>query len=293
MKHWKKWPIHKLDFNDFPDHLKKIKNCPKILYIRGNYDNEIFNKSLAVVGSRNMSRYGRDVISEFIPNLVFNKVCIISGFMYGVDSEAHKYTLNNNGVTVAVLGGGLNCLFPSENDSLYTEILEKGGLVISEYPADFKPTLWSFPQRNRIVSGLSSLGVLLIEAGLKSGSLITARIANEQKRKVYAVPGSIKSKTSEGCNYLIKNNQAKLVVNADEILEIPIMDYKQENIFMAGLNEPEILIVNLLNSDGLTIDEISLELKVPIHEISTLISMMSLKGIVEEEAGKIYLSKSL
>jgi len=171
-----------------------------------------------------MSRYGQEVVAKFMPDLVANKITIISGFMYGVDTESHQKCLEFGGRTVAVLGGGLNILVPPENDDLYSQILNNGGLVISEYKNNFQPTLWSFPQRNRIVAGLSTLGVLVVEAGIKSGSLITARMGREQGKKIYVIPGQITSSTAEGTNYLIKNDLGEMVTLADDISKNKIIN---------------------------------------------------------------------
>ena len=143
MKDWREWEIKTIKFEDenFPEGLKIIKNRPRRLYYRGEWDSGLFDRSLAVVGSRRITRYGREVLERFIPDLVAQKITIISGFMYGADSLAHQLTVENGGKTVAVLGGGLEVLTPSENDRLYTQIVNTGGLVISEYEADFKPTL--------------------------------------------------------------------------------------------------------------------------------------------------------
>ncbi|HBP51292.1 MAG: hypothetical protein US68_C0013G0007 [Candidatus Shapirobacteria bacterium GW2011_GWE1_38_10] len=230
MDSWKKWEIKTIDKKDFPKQLREIKNCPKRLFYRGNWDNKIFEKSLAMVGSRRMSRYGQEVVAKFMPKLVANKITIISGFMYGVDTESHQKCLEFEGKTVAVLGGGLDVLTPAENGNLYNEILEKGGLVVSEYEIDFQPTRWSFPQRNRIVSGLSTLGVLVVEAELKSGSLITARFGREQNKKIYAVPGQVTSATAQGTDYLIKNNLGQITVSADDITKNKLINL-QEKLF--------------------------------------------------------------
>jgi DNA processing protein len=230
MIEWKKWDIKTIEKKDFPEHLREIRNCPKRLFYRGNWDNKIFSKSLAMVGSRKMSQYGQEVVAKFMPELVANKITIISGFMYGIDTESHQKCLEFGGKTVAVLGGGLNVLTPPENCNLYNEILEKGGLVISEYETDFQPTRWSFPQRNRIVSGLSSLGVLVVEAELKSGSLITAKFGREQNKKIYVIPGQVTSSTAQGTNYLIKNNLGQIVVSADDITNNKLFNL-QRNLF--------------------------------------------------------------
>lgn len=286
MNKWKKWPIKIIKKKDFPRQLKEIKNCPEKLFYRGNWDKNIFNKSLAVVGSRRMSRYGKEVIARFMPELIANKISIISGFMYGVDTESHSKCLEFGGKTVAVLGGGLDVLTPPENDNLYSQILEMKGLVISEYEANFQPTLWSFPQRNRIVAGLSSTGVLVIEAGIKSGSLITARMGREQGKNIFSVPGQINNSIAEGTNYLIKNNLAKMTLSVEEI--IGNNKLVQENLF-ESIDPLENEIIKLLKIESLSIDDLSKKLNKSVIETGIKIGMMSLQNIIFEENGKIYL----
>lgn len=289
MNNWKKWQIKIVEKKDFPKQLKAIKNSPEKLFYRGNWDNKIFEKSLAIVGSRRMSHYGKEVINKFMPELTTNKITIISGFMYGVDTEAHQKCLEFGGITVAVLGGGLDILAPPENGDLYTAILENGGLVISEYEPNFQPTLWSFPQRNRIVAGLSTLGVLVVEAGMKSGSLITARMGREQGKKVYVIPGQINNSVAEGCNYLIKNNLGQITTLASDITENKVINL-QENLF-ESLDPLENEIIKLLKIEALSIDELCLKLGNSVVEMNTKITLMSLNSLVFEENGKIYLKK--
>lgn len=289
MLSWKSWPIKIIEKKDFPKQLQTIKNSPEKLFYRGNWDNKIFEKSLAVVGSRRMSRYGKEVIAKFIPELVMAKVNIISGFMYGVDTEAHQKCLEFGGKTIAVLGGGLNILAPPENGGLYTEILESGGVVISEYEPEFQPTLWSFPQRNRIVAGLSTLGILVVEAGIKSGSLITARLGREQGKDIFVIPGQINNSITEGCNYLIKNNQGKICTEASDILGIKTK-ISQEELFESN-DQMENKILEILKIEPLTIDELCLKLHNSAMEVNSKISLMSLNNLVTEDNGKIYLIK--
>jgi len=289
MKKWRDWPIKIIKKIDFPKQLKAIKNCPEKLYYRGNWDNKIFEKSLAIVGSRRMSRYGQEVVTKFMPELVANKITVISGFMYGVDSESHRKCVELGGKTVAVLGGGLDVLTPSENGNLYGDILDRGGLVISEYEANFQPTLWSFPLRNRIVAGLTTLGVLVIEAGMKSGSLITARIGREQGKKVYVIPGQITSPIAEGTNYLIKNNLGQIITEIGDITNNKIINL-QETLF-EGTDKLENKIIQLLKIEPLSIDELCLKLDNNIVELNTKITLMSLSNLVFEENGKVYLKK--
>lgn len=289
MKNWNKYPIKIIEKKDFPIQLKEIKKCPEKLFYRGNWDNNIFNKSLAVVGSRRMSRYGREIVAKFVPEFVANGITIISGFMYGVDTESHKKALEFGGKTVAVLGGGLDILVPAENGNLYSEILEKGGLMISEYVCDFKPTVWSFPQRNRIVSGLSSMGILIIEAGMKSGSLVTARIGREQGKKIFAVPGQITSSTADGTNYLIKNNFAEMIVSASDISDNKIINF--QDVLFESTDPLEDSIIQILKVEALSIDELCKELKTNIVELNTKITIMSLNNLLIEENGKVYLKR--
>ncbi len=292
MNEWKKWPIKEILKKDFPKGLKKISDAPEKLYYRGNWNEEIFEKTLAVVGSRSISRYGREIVSKFMPELVAQKITIVSGFMYGVDSEAHKNCLSLGGKTVAVLGNGLDELYPPENDRLYSEILEKDGLIISEYESDFKATLWSFPQRNRIVSALSTIGVLIVEAGLKSGSLITAKLALKQKRNIFAIPGQIGMKTAEGTNWLIQSGGAKMATSVGDILGNFNHCPNQQNLFKdySDLSELEKQIISILEIEEVTIDELCLKIKCSISEISTTISMMLMRDLIVQENDKIYLS---
>jgi DNA processing protein len=292
MFEWKKWPIKIIEEKDFPEYLKEIGKCPEKLYYRGEWNENLFKKVVAIVGSRQITRYGREIVDKIMPEIVSRKATVISGFMYGVDTEAHKKCLEYGGKTVAVLGGGLDEPCPSENDKLYTEILEKGGVVISEYEADFKATNWSFPQRNRIVSGLANVAAVVVEAGIKSGSLITAKLGLEQKRKVLAVPGPINSKTSEGTNWLIKTGSAKILTEPIDIFVDKISMPSQENLFKdySNLNDLERIIIDLLENEAMSSDEICQITRRNITEISTTLSMMLMKDLLTEEDGKFYIS---
>lgn len=289
MNEWKKWQIKTINKVDFPKQLKMIRNCPDKLYYRGSWDNKIFENSLAIVGSRRMSRYGKEVITKLMPEITFNKITVISGFMYGVDAESHQKCLEFGGKTVAILGGGLDVLAPSENNDLYTRILEKNGMVVSEYKADFQPTLWSFPQRNRIVSGLSTMGILVIEAGIKSGSLITARLGREQGKNIYVIPGQINNSIAEGCNYLIKNNLGKIVTEAQDIIGHQC-NLNQELLFESS-DPLENKIIQLLKIEPLSIDEICIKNNLEITLVNRKITLMSLNNFIFEENGKVYLKK--
>jgi len=282
---WNQFQINKITSSsgEWPALLNQLKDPPKQLYFRGKWDPALFKKSLAVVGSRQMTNYGQRVLETLIPFLVAEKVTIISGFMYGIDTKAHQECLDCGGKTVAVLGGGLDVLYPPENEKLYEQI-ESKGIIISEYPADQQPQLWTFPQRNRIVAGLSTLGVLVIEAGEKSGSLITAELARKLKKPVFAVPGPITSSTCAGTNRLIKENKAKMVLNAGDIVGAQLIAPE------AGVinHSPTENILQLLSAEPLTIDEIAFKLSLNIVEISQTLTMMAINKSVEEKNGKYY-----
>jgi len=286
------WPIKKISLKNknYPTVLKKIKNPPKILYYRGRFSQKILQKTLAIVGSRKITGYGQKVIDQFIPSLVAEEVTIISGFMYGVDSEAHINCLKYGGKTIAVFGCGLNYIYPPENKKLYLKILESGGLVLSEYRLETKPQLWTFPQRNRIISGLTTLGVLIIEAGEKSGSLITARLAKEQNKPLWAVPGPITSSVSLGTNNLIKNNQAKMALEANNILNKKSFRKSKGLETKPNLNPLEKQIYQLLEREPLTIDEIARKTKQNVIKTGEILTFIVLRGLISEKDGKFSLS---
>lgn len=292
MNEWKKWPVKELLNKDLPKCLQIIRPEIKKIYYRGIWDEDLFKKVLAIVGSRQITQYGRTVIEKLMPELVLRKTTVISGFMYGVDTEAHLKCLDLGGKTIAVLGSGLDEFYPKENDKLYTKILETGGLVISEYENNFKPTKWTFPQRNRIVAGLSNMGILIIEAGIKSGSLITAKLGLEQRKKILAVPGPINSITSEGTNWLIKSGAAKIITESNDIFEDKIQMPEQESLFKdyRHLSESEKNIIDILENEAVTLNEICQRMNKTINVMSPLLSLMLIKDLITEEDGKFYIS---
>lgn len=199
-----KYKVIKIDLNSkyYPEKLKNINGKPKELYCLGNL--ELLNyKSIAVIGSRNYSNYGKRAAMEFSYNLAKENICIVSGMARGIDSFAHEATLKAKGKTIAVLGSGLDVIYPKENIKLYEDIIKNDGLIISEYLLGTPPRKQNFPARNRIISGLSD-GVLVIEARKNSGTNITVDFALEQGKDVYVIPGNIYSNTSDGTNFLIK-----------------------------------------------------------------------------------------
>lgn len=208
-----KYNVIKINLNSrfYPDKLRNINCPPKQLFCLGNLD--LLNcKSVAVIGSRVYSKYGERAAMEFSSNLAKEDICVVSGMARGIDAFAHEAALKDNGKTIAVLGSGLDVIYPKENEGLFENIFKNNGLIISEYPLGTKPSKQNFPARNRIISGLSD-GVLVIEARKNSGTNITVDFALEQGKDVFVIPGNIYSKTSDGTNFLIKEGA------------IPVTDY--------------------------------------------------------------------
>ncbi len=201
---------------NYPDKLKKIYDPPIVLYVKGNKD-ILDEKSMAIVGCRLCTKYGETQAKKLAYNLSLNNINIISGLARGIDSFAHKGCLMSGGKTLAVVGCGLDRVYPNENKELFNQIINKGGAIISEYVVGTKPLARNFPRRNRIISGLSD-GVIVVEAREKSGTLITVDFALEQGKNIYAIPGNIDSPNAYGTNNLIKQG-AKLVTDVGDILE--------------------------------------------------------------------------
>ncbi|MCL4384020.1 DNA-processing protein DprA [Patescibacteria group bacterium] len=284
---WRKWPIKtiKSESSDFPAELRQIKQAPKKMFYRGEWQPKLLERTISIVGSRRMTQYGKNVVEMVMLPLVQKSTTVISGFMYGVDAEAHEQALAMGGQTIAILASGLDYPTPADHDRLYYKILERGGLVMSEYEPNFRATLWSFPQRNRIVSGLATEGVIVVEAGIDSGSLVTARFAREQRKKLWAVPGPITSAVSRGCNELIKNGQAKALLSADDLLG---SCQREKQLEIPGWSKTDMYIFELLEDSPLTIDVLSLKLHKEVAEVNYLVSILELNGMIEESNGVLY-----
>lgn len=278
--------------DEYPENLKKIFDAPVLLYCKGKLDCSD-KHSLSIVGTRNPTEYGKYNCEKFTENLSKLGIPIISGFARGVDSIVHKVCLKNNNLTYAVLGSGVDVVYPSENRKLYNELIENGA-VISEFPIGAQPDKMNFPKRNRIISGIS-LGSLIIESGIKGGSLLTAEFALDQGKEIFAIPGYINSKQSEGTNEIIKKGQAKLVTDIDDIineLEIklkPILkketSAKQEKI-VTGLNPAEMKIFKLLNYEPMHIDKINEETGLSISDCLVNLLSLEFKGLIRQIPGK-------
>lgn len=277
-----------IDSGDYPQNLKNIYDPPPVLYYKGKLPKEDYN-TIAIVGSRYTTSYGRRVAFELSQQLSMNKFVIVSGMARGIDTLAHKGALNADGITIAVLGSGLDIIYPPENTKLAQAITEKGAIV-SEYCPGTEPYGGNFPARNRIISGLSD-GVLVVEAGKRSGSLITCDFALEQGREIFAVPGPITSSLSTGTNNLLKEG-ACLVQDINDILEEfgigDICTSKQQsmnNVF----NDDERAILQQINENGTTIDHIIANIQMPVSKINYILSLLEIKGIIKQLPGKIFI----
>lgn len=275
-----------IEDKNYPALLKKISNPPKIIYVKGELsENDL---CFGVVGTRRFSYYGKEVSSEIAGDLAEAGLTIVSGLAPGIDTFSHLAALNRNGRTIAVLGTGLDekSIYPRSNLKLAREIIEKGGALISEYPAGTRGAHFTFPQRNRIIAGLS-LGILVVEGKIKSGSLITANWAFSQKRKVFAVPGPIYSSNSQGPNYLIKKG-AKLVDSAEDILQELNLSVKNRKKVLKTDNQEEELIFKILSEGALNVDEIIEKTKLPVQLVNKTLISLEIKNKVKNLGGNIY-----
>jgi len=280
--------IKKISVEDklYPAFLKKISNPPKILYLRGNFSEK--DLCFGIVGTRRFSSYGKQIALEIAGDLAETGLTIVSGLAPGIDTFVHEAVLERKKRTVAVLGTGLDekSIYPRSNVKLAKEITEKGGSLISEYPAGTRATRFSFPQRNRIIAGLS-LGILVVEGKMKSGSLITANWAFAQRKKVFAVPGSIYSSTSKGCHYLIKKG-AKLTESADDVLKELNLPIKKRKDDLIGETKEEILILKTLSEGALSIDEIIEKTKLSVQTVNQTLIALEIKNELKNLGGNIY-----
>jgi DNA processing protein len=275
------------DDAEYPERLRQIDNPPPLLYVKGKVRPED-EWAIAMVGTRRATVYGREAARRLAAELARNNLTVVSGLAKGIDSHAHQAALEAGGRTIAVLGCGVDVIYPPENRRLAGEVVASGALV-SEYPLGTQPEASNFPPRNRIISGLS-LGTVVVESHERSGALITADFALEQGRDVFAVPGSIFSKASAGCHALIKQG-AKLVATGQDILEelnLTMVSQHQEVQEILPTNELESTILKILSSEPQHIDEIRRECGLPIATVSATLTMMELKGMTRQVGGMNY-----
>lgn len=268
----------------YPQCLKEVSNPPLKLYYKGNLDLLKDERLIAVVGTRNPSSYGKLCCEYMVKKMTSANITIVSGFAKGIDSIAHKTSLLAGGKTIAVIASGLDIVYPASNLSLYREIEEKG-LILSEYEAGVKPFKFNFPQRNRIIAGLSK-GTIVVESKDRGGSLITADLALEFNRDVYAVPGDVFSEYSKGCNNLIRDSKAKSLSNINELLDDYSWKIEEKNI-NNKYTQNQLLILNSLSSEK-NLDNILMETKIEQTEILAELMTLEIMGAIKSIAGGRY-----
>jgi len=273
----------------YPQRLKEIEQPPPVLYIRGEYlPDDLF--AVAIVGTRRVTPYGRQITEELSSYLASNGITVVSGLARGVDAIAHQTALKSGGRTIGVLGSGVDKIYPPEHRQLAERIMESGAIV-SDYAPGTPPDASNFPPRNRIISGLS-LAVVVIEAGETSGALITAEFAAEQGREIFAVPGSILAPQSKGTNKLIQKGALPLLSVNDlmQALNLTRMgDHKAARKIIPA-DETEARLMNVLSTEPLHVDEIRTQTELPIEKVSAALALMELKGMVRQVGGMNYVA---
>ena len=280
--------------NDYPENLKNIPSPPCFLYVKGNSKmNDI--KTLSIIGSRTPSNYGKEVVKKIVRDISNCNVTIVSGLAYGIDFLAHEESIKNNIPTIAIFAGGLDKIYPSVHKPLSDNIVEQGGMLISEYPLGVMAENFHFPARNRIIAGFSD-ATLVIEAGVKSGSNITALYANDYDKEVFAVPGNIGNPLSVGCNNLIKKNQAHLITCAQDIIDVmnwqtatKTKPEKKKNSIPNNLDEDSKKILNEFQKNGsLSIDDLLEKTDITMDKLSMLLLQLELVGLIKTLPGNRY-----
>lgn len=276
---------------DYPEYLKQIHDAPILLFCKGNVD--LLQKGgISIVGTRNATHAGKRCAETFAREMAFQSVPVISGMARGIDTAAHEGTLRAGGHTIAVLGCGLDVIYPPENEKLFRSIIETG-LALTEFPMHTEPINSNFPKRNRIISGLSD-GVVVVEGGLKSGALITALLALEQGKDVFAVPGNIYNSQSKGCHHLIKQG-AKLVEKSSEVLEefpqwaVSTFQKKADTLEPGSLSNAEKQLWQLLSNEPIHIDQLVKRADSTTAEALSILLGLELKGAVKQLSGMMFI----
>jgi DNA processing protein len=276
----------------YPSRLKQINDAPTMLYAKGNIDFEN-PKTVAIVGTRQSTAYGKDCVEQLVKDLVSHQALIVSGLAYGIDIHAHKHAVKNKLPTIGVMGSGMDVIYSSAHRDIANKMMENGG-VLTEHPFGTQPDAHNFPARNRIVAALSD-AIIIVEAAEKGGALITADIANSYNKDVFAFPGNVKQSHSAGCNNLIKSNRAHLITSIKDLQYIMNWDAgvkppKHEPLSLEGYEPHEQVIIKTLleNNKQLMIDEISWKTNLPIGQIASLLLTLEFKGVIASLPGKIF-----
>lgn len=273
--------------DDYPEFLFDYDNNPLVLYYKGDL-NLLNTTCVGVVGTRRYTRYGERVTEKYCEKLAQNDITIVSGFAEGIDSIASKTAIKNNGKTIAIIGSGLNCIYPKSNIKFAEEVAQKG-LIMSEYPPYMQAQTFHFPQRNRLIASCSQC-LLITEAGLKSGVMYTKDYALEYGKEVFIVPGNIDSETSKGTNAIIKSLQGSITLEPDDILDfLCIKDNAKQDVNNENsLTEIERTILDCIGADEVHFNEIQIKTKLDTKYLLTLLTTMELNGLIKKLAGNYY-----
>ena len=278
-----------LEDDNYPKMLKQISDPPAVLYYKGDLFNCNLDRTVAVVGSRKSTYHAKEAVRKILSELTGTDICIVSGLAAGIDTTAHETAMDNGLKTIGVIASGFDFIYPSSNKRLYEKIEKENGAVVTEYYPTFQPLKFRFPQRNRIVSGLS-YGTLVAEASLKSGALITANLCLEQGRELMCIPGLISNPNTEGIYKLLKNG-ATLVTQAQDILDAlnwEIKPAEQLTMDLSGLSDIETRILDAIEVEEKGFDEIAAITKIDTVELLTNLTTMELKGIIKQVTGDRY-----
>ncbi|MGZ8510130.1 MAG: DNA-processing protein DprA [Chitinophagaceae bacterium] len=279
---------------DYPKRLLNCYDSPTLLFYKGDSDlNHV--KVVAIIGTRNHTDYGKQITEKLIEQLREQNVIVISGLAYGIDAIAHKAALKNNLFTVGVLAHGLDQVYPSQHTGLAKEMIKAGGGLLTEFRSKSKPDKHNFPTRNRIVAGISD-ATIVVETGIKGGSMITAELANNYNKDVFAFPGKVTDTKSAGCNYLIKNNKAVLLTDAQELIELMGWEVKnskskvrsQRELFIELSEDEKIIIGILKEKNAVHIDEINHKSGLSSSSVAAAILGLELQNVVLSLPGKLY-----
>ena len=280
---------------DYPKRLLNCYDSPTLLFYKGTADLNA-SKIIAMIGTRTHTDYAKHVTDKLIKGLAAQNVLIVSGMAFGVDAMAHKASLRNDLSTVGVLAHGLDQIYPSEHSNLAKDMMKHGGGLLTEYRSNTKPDKHNFPVRNRIVAGMCD-AVIVIETGIKGGSMITAELANGYNKDVFAIPGKITDNKSAGCNYLIKNNKAVLLTDVEELIQMMGWEEeakrkrggkRQREIFIELTKDEKVVIDILKEKETVHIDEINLRSGLSSSAIAAAILNLELQGVINSKPGKMY-----
>lgn len=279
---------------DYPQRLLNCYDSPTLLCYRGDADLNT-SRIVAIIGTRNHTDYGKQITEKLVKELSGHQVLVVSGMAFGIDAIAHKAAYKNKLPTVAVLAHGLDQIYPTEHATLAKEMLKHGGGLLTEFWSKTKPDKHNFPTRNRIVAGMSD-ATIVIESGIKGGSMITAELANGYNRDVFAFPGKVTDTKSAGCNYLVKNNKAMLLTDAQELIEVMGWEERnqkskikiQKELFIELSADERIVVDILKEKEIVSIDEINLQSGLSSSAVAIAILNMELQGVVVSLPGKLY-----